>query len=311
VVLKAVASGGGVGTTVVRDPDKLPRAYGETRAHARAVSGDDRLPLERFIEDARHIEVQVLCDEHGSAVHLGERDCSVRRRHQKLVEETPAPNLPDAVREAMCAAAVRAATAVGYIGAGTFEFLLAPSGKFHLMEMDPRPQVEHPVTEMVTGIDIVREQILIAAGLPLTFRQSDVIARGVAVECRVNTEDPGRDFAPAPGLLTEFVPQGGPFVRVDTHAYPGWLVGPDHDCLLAKTVVWAPDRRQAIARMDRALNEFRVDGDGVRTSTLPAAGAGTPGVPDGYPHHGPGRHDDLGSGRGGRGSARRSRLVAS
>jgi acetyl-CoA carboxylase biotin carboxylase subunit len=268
VILKAVAGGGGRGMAVVRQPEELPRAYNETRAHARAVFGDDRLYLERFIEDARHIEVQVLCDQHGSAVHLGERDCSVQRRHQKLVEEAPAPNLPDTVREAMCAAAVRGALAVGYVGAGTFEFVLAPSGEFHLMEINCRLQVEHPVTEMVTGIDIVREQILIAAGLPLSFRQPEIVTRGVAVECRVNAEDPARDFAPAPGLLTEFVPPGGPFVRVDTHAYPGWLIGPDYDSLLAKTVVWAPDRQQAIARMDRALSEFRVDGGGVRT-TLP------------------------------------------
>lgn len=155
---------------------------------------------------------------------------------------------------------------MGFVGAGTFEFVLTPDHEFYLMEINCRLQVEHPVTELVTGIDIVREQITIAAGLPLSFRQSEVVSRGVAVECRVNAEDPDQDFAPAPGLLAEFVPPGGPFVRVDTHAYPGWVVGPDYDSLLAKTAVWAPDREQALARMDRALSEFRVNGPGVRTT---------------------------------------------
>ncbi|WP_457028542.1 acetyl-CoA carboxylase biotin carboxylase subunit [Kitasatospora sp. P5_F3] len=267
VILKAVAGGGGRGMAVVRDPADLLRAYGETRAHARAIFGDERLYLERFVDDARHVEVQVICDRNGSAIHLGERDCSVQRRHQKLIEESPGPNLPPELREAMCAAAVQGALAVGYVGAATFEFVLAPSGEFYLMEINCRLQVEHPVTEMVTGIDIVREQLTVAAGLPLTIRQQDVRPRGVAVECRVNAEDPDRDFVPTPGLLTEFVPPGGQFVRVDTHAYPGWYVGPDYDSLLAKAVVWAPDREQALARMDRALGEFRIDGSGLRTTT--------------------------------------------
>lgn len=266
VILKAVAGGGGRGMAVVRDPDDLMTAYRETRAHARAVFGDERLYLERFVDDARHVEVQVLCDRHGAAVHLGERDCSVQRRHQKLIEEAPAPNLAEGPRSAMCESAVRGALSVGFVGAGTFEFVLAPSGEFYLMEINCRLQVEHPVTEMVTGVDIVREQILIAAGLPLGFAQADVVPRGVAVECRVNAEDPGRDFAPVPGLLTEFVPPGGPFVRIDTHCFPGWRVGPDYDSLLAKAVVWAPDRERALARMDRTLGEFRVDGKGVRTT---------------------------------------------
>ena len=266
VILKAVAGGGGRGMAVVRSPDDLRLAYNETRAHARAVFGDDRLYLERFVDDARHIEVQVLCDTQGSTVHLGERDCSVQRRHQKLIEEAPAPRLPEGLREAMWAAAVRGAAAVGYVGAATFEFVVTPDHEFYLMEINCRLQVEHPVTELVTGIDIVREQITIAAGLPLSFRQDEIVTRGVAVECRVNAEDPDRDFAPAPGLLTDFTPPGGPFVRVDTHAYAGWLVGPDYDSLLAKAAVWAPDRPQALARMDRALGEFRVDGPGVRTT---------------------------------------------
>ncbi|MDH6117696.1 acetyl-CoA carboxylase biotin carboxylase subunit [Kitasatospora sp. GAS204A] len=266
VILKAVAGGGGRGMAVVRGADQLRLAYRETQAHARAVFGDDRLYLERFVEDARHVEVQVLCDTHGSVIHLGERDCSVQRRHQKLIEESPAPGLSPAVRDALRAAAVRGAAAVGFVGAGTFEFVLTPEHEFYLMEINCRLQVEHTVTELVTGVDIVREQITIAAGLPLSVRQEDVTVRGVAIECRVNAEDPERDFAPAPGLLAEFVPPGGPFVRVDTHAFPGWRVGPDYDSLLAKTSVWAPDRDQAIARMDRALGEFQVAGSGVRTT---------------------------------------------
>ncbi|MGP3984930.1 acetyl-CoA carboxylase biotin carboxylase subunit [Streptomyces sp. KR80] len=266
VILKAVAGGGGRGMAVVREPDDLLSAFKETRAHARAVFGDDRLYLERFVDDARHVEAQILCDRHGSAVHLGERDCSVQRRHQKLVEEAPAPNLPDELRTAMCESAVQGALAVGYVGAGTFEFVLTPAHEFFLMEINCRLQVEHPVTEMVTGVDIVREQILIAAGLPLSVHQGDIAPHGVAMECRVNAEDPLRDFAPTPGRLTEFVPPGGPFVRVDTHSFPGWQVGPDYDSLLAKTVVWAPDREQALTRMNRALGEFRVGGDGVRTT---------------------------------------------
>ncbi|MDH6124963.1 acetyl-CoA carboxylase biotin carboxylase subunit [Kitasatospora sp. GP82] len=267
VILKAVAGGGGRGMAVVRSAENLLHAFHETRAHARAVFGDERIYLERYIEDARHVEVQVLCDRYGSAVHLGERDCSVQRRHQKLIEESPAPNLSPTLRARMCEAAVRGALAVGYAGAATFEFVLTPDQRFYLMEINCRLQVEHPVTEMVTGIDLVREQITIAAGLPLSFRQEEVQPRGVAVECRVNAEDPARNFAPTPGLLTEFVPPGGPFVRVDTHAYTGWPVGPDYDSLLAKTVVWAPDRPQALARMDRALGEFRIEGPVVRTTT--------------------------------------------
>ncbi|UGQ10799.1 acetyl-CoA carboxylase biotin carboxylase subunit [Yinghuangia sp. ASG 101] len=266
VILKAVAGGGGRGMRVVRDPDRLAGAYAETRAHARAVFGDERVYMERFVDGARHVEVQVLCDMYGNGVHLGERDCSVQRRHQKLVEEAPASGLAPEVREAMCAAALRGARAVGYVGAGTFEFVVSPGQEFHLMEVNCRLQVEHPVTEMVTGIDIVRQQLRIAAGEPLGIRQDDVVVRGTAIECRVNAEDPDRDFTPTPGTLDTFVPPGGPFVRVDTHAYPGWRIGPDYDSLLAKTIVWAPDRDQARARADRALAELRVEGRGVHTT---------------------------------------------
>jgi acetyl-CoA carboxylase biotin carboxylase subunit len=266
VILKAVAGGGGRGMAVVRDPDRLVWAYNETRAHARAVFGDERLYLERYVDDARHVEVQVLCDTHGTALHLGVRDCSVQRRHQKLIEEAPAPGLPHEVRDAMCEAAVRGARAVGYVGAGTFEFVVSPAWEFHLMEINCRLQVEHPVTEMVTGVDLVREQLRIAAGEPLGLSQDDIVVRGVAVECRVNAEDPDREFAPTPGTLDEFVPPGGPFVRIDTHAFPGWTVGPHYDSLLAKAVVWAPDRAEALARADRTLAEFRIGGRGMRTT---------------------------------------------
>ncbi|NUU24207.1 MAG: acetyl-CoA carboxylase biotin carboxylase subunit, partial [Streptomycetaceae bacterium] len=262
VILKAVAGGGGRGMCVVRDRDRMSWAYAETRAHARAVFGDDRLYLERFVDDARHIEVQVLCDAYGSAIHLGERDCSVQRRHQKLIEESPAPRLPQDIREAMCEAALRGAREVGYVGAGTFEFVVGPDWDFHLMEVNCRLQVEHPVTEMTTGVDLVRQQLAIAAGEPLALGQHDIVPRGTAIECRVNAEDPERDFVPTPGTLTTFTPPGGPFVRVDTHAYPGWTVGPDYDSLIAKTVVWAPDRDQAVARADRALAELDVRGPG-------------------------------------------------
>ncbi|MGH3645778.1 MAG: acetyl-CoA carboxylase biotin carboxylase subunit [Micromonosporaceae bacterium] len=266
VILKAAAGGGGKGMQVVRDRRDLPRAYRECRATAQAAFGDGRVYLERFLETTRHVEIQVLADHHGNAVHLGERDCSVQRRHQKLVEESPAPDLPDGLADRMGALAVKAALEVGYTGVGTFEFLVDPDGQPYFMEINCRIQVEHPVTEMVTGIDLIREQILVAAGNPLTLRQRDVRRRGAAIECRINAEDPKRDFRPTPGLVDELVLPGGPFTRIDTHCYPGWRVTPDYDSLLAKVIVWAPDREQAIARMDRALAEARVRGKGVATT---------------------------------------------
>lgn len=265
IVLKALAGGGGAGVRVVLSSDELQQAYPATKATALALFGDGRVYIERFLRPARHVEVQVLCDVHGNAVHLGERDCSVQRRHQKLIEEAPAPGLPADVVAGMREAAVRGALAVGYTGVGTFEFLVGPDNKYFLIEVNCRLQVEHPVTELITGIDLVREQLRVAAGEPLSISQGDVELRGVAIECRVTAEDPARDFAPAPGLLEEFHPPGGPFVRVDTHAHPGYRIPADYDSLLAKTIVWAPDRDQALARMSRALGEFRVSGPGVRT----------------------------------------------
>ncbi|WP_410601170.1 acetyl/propionyl/methylcrotonyl-CoA carboxylase subunit alpha [Amycolatopsis sp. lyj-90] len=265
LIVKAAAGGGGRGMAVVRRWEDLVATVRSTRAAARAVFGDDRVYLEQFWEQARHIEIQLLADGHGNVVHLRERDCSVQRRHQKLLEESPAPGLSQDLVRSLADAAVHGARAVGYTGAGTFEFLV-DGDRAAFIEANCRIQVEHPVTEMVTGIDLVREQIRVAAGLPLSMTQNDVVVRGVAVECRVNAEDPHRDFAPCPGELTEFVPPGGPFVRVDTAAYTGWRVPADYDSLLAKVVVWAPDRATALARMDRALGEFKIGGPGIHTT---------------------------------------------
>jgi acetyl-CoA carboxylase biotin carboxylase subunit len=251
---------------VVREWDDLVPAFRTTRATARGVFNDDRVYLEKFWPDARHVEIQILADHHGRVVHLGERDCSVQRRHQKLVEESPAPGLSPRLRARLAEAAVRGASEARYTGVGTFEFVVS-GDEAAFIEVNCRIQVEHPVTEAVTGLDLVREQLRVAAGLPLSVAQEDIQPKGVAIECRVNAEDPARDFVPCPGELTEFVPPGGPFVRVDTHAYPGWFVPPYYDSLLAKVIAWAPTREQAIARMTRALGEFRVRGPGVRTTT--------------------------------------------
>ncbi|MGH3866941.1 MAG: acetyl-CoA carboxylase biotin carboxylase subunit [Pseudonocardiaceae bacterium] len=268
LIIKAAAGGGGRGMTIVGEQADLQRAYESTRAAAQAVFGDGRVYIERFLEAARHVEVQVLCDGHRNGVYLGERDCSVQWRHQKLLEETPSPGLSDQLRRRMGEASIQAALAVGYVGVGTFEFLLDADGNFYFMEINCRLQVEHPVTEMVTGLDLVREQLFVAAGYPLEWQQTDVSPRGAAMECRITTEDPTRRFTPTPGLLEEFVPAGGPFTRVDTHAYAGMRVTPHYDPLLAKVIVWAPDRDQALARMTRALKEFRIAGSGMHTTIV-------------------------------------------
>ena len=267
VIIKAAAGGGGRGMRVVQRSADFPDAYLETRAAAQALFGDPRVYVERYLETARHVEIQVLADTHGAALHLGERDCSVQRRHQKLLEETPAPRLAPGIVARMGQMAVDGARAAGYVGAGTFEFLVGPDDEFYFMEVNCRIQVEHPVTEMATGVDLVHQQLHVAAGEPLKLSQSDVVPRGAAVECRINVEDPDRDFAPTPGVLEEFVPAGGPFVRVDTHGFTGYRVPAAYDSLLAKVVVWAPDRDQALDRMDRALAEFRVRGPGVHTTS--------------------------------------------
>jgi acetyl-CoA carboxylase biotin carboxylase subunit len=266
VIIKAVAGGGGKGIVVVTDPQELVPTYEHARAGAGAVFGDDRVYIERYLAHARHVEVQVLCDNRGNGIHLGTRDCSVQRRHQKLLEEGPAPGL--STTDTMADAALKASLAVGYTGVGTFEFLVDEHERYYFMEINTRLQVEHPVTEAITGVDLVRQQLLVAAGYPLALTQLDVVPRGVAVECRVNGEDPDRDFVPTAGTLDRFDPPGGPFTRVDTHAFAGYALGPHYDSLLAKVIVWAPDRAQALDRMDRALAEFAVSGRGVRT-TIP------------------------------------------
>ncbi|TDP41627.1 acetyl-CoA carboxylase biotin carboxylase subunit [Nocardia ignorata] len=266
VILKAAAGGGGRGMRVVRERAEIEDAYRRTQTEAALAFGDGSLYIERYLEGARHIEVQILGDRHGNIVHLGERDCSVQRRHQKLLEESPSPALDDATRAAIGAAAVAGARSVGYEGAGTMEFLLDRDGGFWFMEMNARLQVEHPVTEMVCAIDLVAEQLRIAQGQPLSFGQSDVVVRGHAIECRINAEDPARDFAPTTGRVTRYRPPAGPWVRVDSHLEPGVTVSPYYDALLAKVIVWAADRPAAIDRMIRALDELVLEGHGLTTS---------------------------------------------
>ncbi len=267
VILKAVAGGGGRGMAIVHERVELAAAYAQTRSTALAVFGDGRLYLERYLASARHVEIQVLCDTHGHGVYLGARDCSLQRRHQKLVEESPAPNVDPAGVEKLGADAVRAVLAAGYVGAGTVEFLYDPQRRgYYFMEVNCRLQVEHPVTEMVTGIDLVAEQLRVAAGEPLGYGQADITPRGVAIECRLNAEDPTRDFRPTPGLVERLELPGGPFVRVDTHLTAGYRIPALYDSLLAKLIVWAPDRAGAIARMRRALAETVVDGPTIATT---------------------------------------------
>jgi len=259
VVVKAAAGGGGRGMRVVRSREMLARAFATCQSEAAQAFGSSELYLEKFVEEARHVEVQVLGDRNGIRVHLGERDCSVQRRHQKLLEESPASAISEATREGLCKAALAVANAVNYVSAGTVEFLVERSGEFYFIEMNTRIQVEHPVTEMVTGIDLVREQVRIAAGEPLGYKQSAIRASGHAIECRINAEDP-EHFVPSPGTVTAWLPPGGHGVRVDSHMMPGASVPPYYDSLIAKIIVHGRDRAEAIARMQRALAETVVEG---------------------------------------------------
>ena len=259
VLLKASAGGGGKGMRIVASEDELEGEFRTAAAEAQAAFGDPRLYLEKVVEPARHVEIQVLADAHGDVLTLGERECSIQRRHQKLIEESPSPVLSAETREAMEAAAERASRAIGYRNAGTFEFLLGPNQSFYFIELNARLQVEHPVSELVTGIDLVREQLRIAAGEPLTI-SGRAPRRGHAIEIRINAEDPARDFAPCPGVVTSFEPPLGPGVRVDTFVTDGCTVPAFYDSLIAKLIVWAEDRPQAIARALRALGELTVDG---------------------------------------------------
>ncbi|NGY63734.1 acetyl-CoA carboxylase biotin carboxylase subunit [Lentzea sp. NEAU-D13] len=266
LLLKASAGGGGRGITIVPSESELPDAVRATRAEAQTLFNDPSVYLERYLSPAKHIEVQVFCDDHGNAIHLGERDCSVQRRNQKLLEESPSPVVDEELRFQLGEAAVRGARAVGYRGAGTMEFLLDEDNRFWFMEMNARIQVEHPVTELVTSVDLVAEQLRVAAGEPLSVKQEDVVLRGHAVECRINAEDPERDFAPTPGVLEVCQPPGGPWVRFDSHCTPGYTVPPHYDSMIGKVIVWATDRSAALNRMDRALTELRVEGPGVHTT---------------------------------------------
>jgi len=259
LIIKASAGGGGKGMRVVTGSDDLEPALATAAAEAAAAFGDAAVYLERYLPDPRHVEIQILMDGDGNGVHLGERDCSIQRRHQKLLEESPSPALSEARRHTMGQAALRIAKAAGYRNAGTVEFLLDPRGEFYFMEMNTRVQVEHPVTEMVTGLDIVKAQLRIASGEPLGMAQSDIHVAGHSLECRINAEDPER-FLPSPGLLTVLRLPGGPGVRVDTHAYAGYLVPPFYDSLLAKVIVHGRSRDEAVSCLRRALGEMRVEG---------------------------------------------------
>ncbi len=258
VIIKAAGGGGGRGMRVVRSADEVVDAVRLTKTEARQAFGNDMVYMEKFLETPRHIEIQVLSDKHGNAIHLGERDCSLQRRHQKVMEEAPAPGITEAQRNAIGAVCVEACKRIGYHGAGTFEFLYE-NGEFYFIEMNTRVQVEHPVTEMVTGVDIVREQIRIAAGLPLSYTQDDIKVRGHALECRINAEN-AKTFIPSPGRVTEFHAPGGLGVRVESHLYDGYTVPPHYDSMIGKLITWGDTRQTAIARAKMALRELVIEG---------------------------------------------------
>jgi len=258
VLIKAAAGGGGRGMKVARTRDELPEALSTARSEAKAAFGDDSVYLERYLSTPRHIEVQVIADSFGAVCHLGERDCSLQRRHQKVMEESPSPAIDAATRDRIGATVTKAIAALGYLGVGTIEFLYE-NGEFFFIEMNTRLQVEHPVTEAITGIDLVREQIRIAAGLPLSFRQDEVVFEGHAIECRINAENP-RTFAPSPGLITDFHAPGGLGVRLDSAIYAGYSIPPYYDSLAGKLIVSGRDRTECIARLKRCLGEMVVGG---------------------------------------------------
>lgn len=261
VIVKASAGGGGKGMRVAHNKASLVKAFNTARNEAAQAFGNAGVYMEKYIENARHIEIQLMCDEHGNVVHLGERDCSIQRRHQKLLEESPSPLLKADMRKKMCDAAVKAAKAVKYTNAGTVEFLYDESAeKFYFMEMNTRIQVEHPVTEEVTGVDLIKEQIRVASSEKLSFSQREIKIQGHAIEFRVNAEDPDRDFAPAPGLINWINFPGGNGIRVDTCVYTGYKILPFYDSMIAKLIVFGRDRSEAVARLARALDEFIIDG---------------------------------------------------
>ena len=266
VIIKATAGGGGKGMRVAKNADEFSQSFTLAQNEALSAFGNGSVYIEKYLAKPRHVEIQVMGDMHGKVVHLGERDCSVQRRHQKLIEEAPSPALTDELREQMGTAAVKLAAAIGYCGAGTIEFLLDEDGSFYFMEMNTRIQVEHPVTEMVTSFDLVKEQIRVAAGEPLSWLGNGLKLRGHAIECRINAEDPYRNFQPSPGTITAYHPPGGPGVRVDSHVYAGYQVPPFYDSLLAKVIVHGNCRVEALTRMKNALETFVLEGV---TTTIP------------------------------------------
>ena len=263
VIIKAAAGGGGRGMRVVDNEKDLISSIKLTQNEAKSAFGDGTVYLEKFLGNPRHVEIQVLADGAGNAIHLGDRDCSLQRRHQKVIEEAPAPLIPDDIRQEVANACINACLQIDYEGAGTFEFLYE-DGNFYFIEMNTRVQVEHPVSEMITGVDIVKEQLLVASGYGLSFCQDDIKFKGHAIECRINAEDPN-NFMPSPGLIKHYHPPGGNGVRIDSHIYSGYTVPPFYDSLIAKVITYAPDRDTALARMNNALNELVIDG--IKTNT--------------------------------------------
>jgi len=269
VIIKATAGGGGKGMRVAQEAEQFSQSFSLAQNEALAAFGNGEVYVEKYLARPRHVEIQVMGDLHGNVVHFGERDCSVQRRHQKLIEESPSPALTPELRAQMGEAAIRLASAIHYAGAGTLEFLLDEDGSFYFMEMNTRIQVEHPVTEMVTSFDLVKEQIRVASGDPVSFRGDGARLRGHAIECRINAEDPYRNFQPSPGVITAYHPPGGPGVRLDSHIYDGYTVPPYYDSLLAKVIVHGNDREEALARMGQALDSFVLEGV---TTTIPFLG---------------------------------------
>ncbi|MHA0855564.1 acetyl-CoA carboxylase biotin carboxylase subunit [Paenibacillus sp. CMAA1364] len=260
LIIKATAGGGGKGIRIADDEESLIKQITAAQQEAQKAFGNAGVYLEKYLTGMKHVEIQIIADNYGHVVHLGERDCSIQRRRQKLLEEAPCPVLSPEIREQMGEAAIRAAKSVQYSGAGTLEFLLGQDGQFYFMEMNTRIQVEHPVTEMVTGVDIIKEMICVAEGKALSFTQDDIVINGWSIECRINAEDPERNFMPCPGEITFYLPPGGPGVRIDSAAYQGYHIPPYYDSMIAKLIVWAPTRNEAIAKMKRALAEFTVGG---------------------------------------------------
>jgi acetyl-CoA carboxylase biotin carboxylase subunit len=260
VIIKASAGGGGRGMRIAHNDASLIQGYHAAKTEAENAFGNGALYMEKYLVNPRHIEFQIMADSHGNIVHLGERDCSIQRRQQKLIEESPSPSLTAKLRDRMGKAAVKAAKAVNYTNAGTIEFLLNEDGDFYFMEMNTRIQVEHPVTEEITGIDLIKEQIKVAAGEKLSFSQRDIGINGHVIECRINAENPYNNFAPSPGLVSLFVPSGGIGIRIDSHVYSGYRIPPNYDSMIAKLIIKGKDRADALSRCRRALEEFIVEG---------------------------------------------------